>query len=124
MTQAAPNEPDVLMQWAFHVRPQTSFEEDHWVAWYPDARWRVSAESKDAALKQLSEEYLRRVNAGEDDSDYSDAVRRAHLQQPIPGIYAMDAAAYSELRASQADLDTAFEDAERSRTSGPQRKAP
>ncbi|MBV8181451.1 MAG: hypothetical protein JO045_22145 [Mycobacterium sp.] len=103
-------------RWAFHTEPQFEQRGRSWTAWYPGADWTVSAPSKQEAITKLRAESIRR----EDRYASDEAVAARHLQEPIPGIYAMDIGLYNELRETEtdADLNRAFKEAERARVAG------
>ncbi len=84
----------------------------------------MTADSKEAALDKVRDEYARRMNAGDDPQPRSAEIYEQHLKSPVPGVYAMDAELFRHLRAlgeaplSRASLDRAFEEAERRRALG------
>lgn len=81
----------------------------------------MSAATEDDARQRLREELIRRQNAGDVDFTFADAIQRTHLNEPVPGMYAMDNDLYLELRhsgASQQDFARAFKEAEEKRQSG------
>ncbi|WP_375488429.1 hypothetical protein [uncultured Mycobacterium sp.] len=90
----------MLSRYAFQVKPQFEEADDHtWKAWCPDADWSVTADSQQAALDKLREEYTRRMNAGEDPQPRSSDIYQQHLKSPVAGVYAMDAELFRHLRA-------------------------
>jgi hypothetical protein len=113
-----PDEADssnILRQYAFHADPLLEESSGWWMARYPHQDWSVSAATKDEALEKLKDEFIRRQNAGKADFTYADTVCLRHLEEPVPGIYAMDNELYRELvreGTAQADMMRAFEEAE------------
>lgn len=106
---------------AFHMEPQLQESDGRWTARYPEADWSVSGSSEDEARNQLREEFIRRQNAGEDVLAYADDVYVRHLQEPIPGVYAMNNELYRELlmaATAEADVHRAFTEAEQKRLAG------
>jgi hypothetical protein len=119
-----PTEPDssnILQQYAFHATPLLEESGGWWTARYPHQDWTVSAATRDEALEQLKDEFMRRQNAGDAGYAYADTVCLRHLEEPVPGIYAMDNDLYRELMhegTAQADVMRAFEEAEERRQQG------
>ena len=108
-----------LMRWAFHMDPQVTQNGESWTASYPEADWSVSAPSREEALQRLGEEFIRRQNAGENALGYADAVYLRHLQNPIPGVYAMDNEVFLQLRDEPwTEHSRAFKEAEEKRVLG------
>jgi hypothetical protein len=100
-------------RWAFLSVAQVEQRGDQWVAWHPGRDWTVRAPTEDEALRRLQEASIGRPGWYAE----NEAVCARHLQEPIPGIYAMDIGLFNQLRESETDtdLDLAFEDAERYR---------
>jgi hypothetical protein len=88
---------DELHQYAFHMEPQLQTDGVVWTASYPGSDWSVSGPSRDEALQQLGDEFVRRQNSGDDPLAYADDVYRRHLREPIDGIYAVDNELYRQL---------------------------
>jgi len=113
---------DVLyQQYATHIRPlitQTSGQQ--WRAQYPGVDWHVTAGSEEAAGDQITKEALRRLDAGEPDAQPPHDLLKRHLEQPIPGVYALDRELFLYLRdhAGHAEIQRAFEEAELRRAEG------
>ena len=103
-------------RWAFHTEPQFEQRGGSWTAWYPGTDWSVTASSKQEAITQLRTESIHR----EDKHVSHEAIAARHLQEPIPGIYAMDIGLYNQLRETEtaADITRAFGEAERARVAG------
>jgi hypothetical protein len=82
----------------------------------------VSAPSESAARQKLSDEVMRRQNAGQDPFAYTDDLYRQHLREPMAGVYAMDNELYRELihrfGHDETRLQEAFEESERRRAVG------
>lgn len=113
---------DVLyQQYATHIRPLITQTSDHkWRAQYPGVDWHVTADSEQAAGDAITEEALRRLDAGQPDAQPPHDLLKRHLQQPIPGVYALDRELFLYLRgrAGTAETQHAFEEAERRRAQG------
>ncbi|MGH3968746.1 MAG: hypothetical protein ACRDTV_11670, partial [Mycobacterium sp.] len=97
-------------RWAFRTEPLLEQCGDQWVAWHPGRDWSVSAPSEDEALRPLQEVSIGRPGWYAED----EAVCARHLQDPIPGSYAMDIGVYNRLRETESieDINAAFEKAE------------
>lgn len=103
---------------AGHSRPNRSSSEV--LIHGPDG---IPAPSKEEALQRLRDEFGRRLKDSGCSTQafaFTDAVYRKHLQEPVPGVYAMDIGLYNELREteSDADLNRAFHEAEQRRVKG------
>lgn len=111
----------VYEQYATCIRPLLTQQDDQqWRAQYPGLNWYVTAESEPAAADKLSEEALRRVDAGEDNAQPPHDLLTRHLVQPIPGVFALDRELFLYLRTEHgvAEVNRAFEEAERRRALG------
>ncbi|MCG5434090.1 hypothetical protein LV457_17600 [Mycobacterium sp. MYCO198283] len=118
-TQDGDHSADDLTKYAFDMEPQVEPGGDTWTAFYPGADWSVSAPSREQALHELRKEFIRRQNAGQDPLAYADAVYRAHLREPIAGVYAVDNELYRELvHAPESNRRRAVQEAERRRRLG------
>jgi hypothetical protein len=113
---------DVLyQQYATHIRPLiTPTSDQQWRAQYPGVDWHVTADSEEAAGDEITKEALRRIDAGEPDAQAPHDLLKRHLRQPIPGVYALDRELFLYLRdhAGHAEIQRAFEEAERRRAEG------
>ncbi len=112
---------ELMEQYATFIRPQlTQTSENEWRGQYPGVAWHVTAASEAAAADKLTEEALRRIDAGEDDAQPPHDLLARHLAQPIPGVYAIDRKLFVYLRshAGVAETQQAFEEAERRRALG------
>jgi hypothetical protein len=113
------DEDNPLLRWAFHMEPLFTHEGGSWTGSYPGADWSVSAPTEAEAREKLGEEFIRRQNAGEDALAYADAVYLRHLQEPVPGVYAMDNEVYLELKDEPwTEHGRAFKEAEQKRLRG------
>lgn len=103
-------------RWAFQKVRQCEQRGDEWVAWYPGADWSVSAPTEHEAHKSLIEKDMHRRDRYASD----EATFARHLENPIPGIYAMDIGVFNQLRETETeeDINAAFEVAERYRQAG------
>lgn len=66
------------------------------------------ADTKDGATQKLRDEFERRLNAGELDTEPDESLLEQHLTDPIPGVYAIDRDVYTRMRARpnfRSDLD-------------------
>lgn len=114
-----PDEYETLQQWAFQMEPVYTDDGESWTGSYPGADWSVSAPTEAEAREKLGEEFIRRQNAGEDALRYADAVYLRHLQEPVPGVYAMDNEVYLELKDEPwTEHGRAFKEAEAKRVQG------
>lgn len=114
-----PDEYETLQQWAFQMEPVYTDDGESWTGSYPGADWSVSAPTEAEAREKLGEEFIRRQNAGEDALAYADAVYLRHLQEPVPGVYAMDNEVYLELKDEPwTEHGRAFKEAEAKRVQG------
>ncbi|MEM6107406.1 hypothetical protein AAHS21_14355 [Mycobacterium sp. 050272] len=105
-------------QYAIHVRPIIAPAGDQrWRAQYPGVNWHVIADSEHAVGDAITKEALRRHDTGQPDAQPPRDLLRRHLQQPIPGVYALDRELFLYLRSHFGQLETqqAFEEAERRR---------
>lgn len=112
---------DLYQQYATHIRPIiTPTADQKWRAQYPGLDWHVTADSEQAAGDAITNEALRRHDAGEPDAEPPHDLLRRHLQKPIPGVYALDRELFLCLRlhAGQFETQRAFEEAERRRAAG------
>jgi hypothetical protein len=108
-------------QYATHIRPIiTQTDDQKWRAQYPGLDWHVTADSEQAAGDEISKEALRRYDAGEPDAQPPQDLLKRHLENPIPGVYALDRELFLHLRANAGVTETqrAFEEAERRRAEG------
>ncbi|BCO99326.1 hypothetical protein [Mycobacterium intracellulare] len=91
------------------VRPRVEQQGDQsWKAWYPKSDWHVMADTKDNAAQKLRDEFERRLNAGEVDTEPEESLLERHLTDPIPGVYAIDRDVYMRMRTGpnfRSDLD-------------------
>ncbi len=111
----------VYEQYATCIRPLITHQEDgQWRAQYPGLDWYVTAESEPAAADKLSEEALRRVDAGEDNAQPPHDLLTRHLVEPIPGVLALDRELFLYLRTEHgvSEVNRAFDEAERRRALG------
>ena len=103
------NEP----QYELVVRPQAKQHTDQtWTAWYPKSDWSVTGTTKSEALQELRSEFERRLSAGLANNEPDDALLAEHLAAPIPGVYAIEHAAYMRMRSGpnfQQTLDAYIE---------------
>lgn len=112
-----PNDP--LARYVFLVEPQVVHTGvDDWVAWYPNAQWSVTATTEAGAHEQLRATFAERQHI-----EYHRQVAREfyeqHLTTAIPGMHAMDAELYDQLKdAPRAVLDAAFAESDRFRARG------
>lgn len=120
-----PGEDDDLnvlyQQYATHIRPTITPTDDHkWRAQYPGLDWHVIADNEQAAGDAITDEALRRHDAGQPDAEPPHDLLRRHLQKPIPGVYALDRELFLYLRshAGLSEIQQAFEEAERRRAAG------
>jgi hypothetical protein len=114
-----PDEYEILQQWAFEMEPVFTQEGESWTGSYPGADWSVSAPTEAQAREKLGEEFIRRQNAGEDALAYADAVYLRHLQEPVPGVYAMANEVYLQLKDEPwTEHGRAFKEAEAKRVQG------
>lgn len=114
-----PDEYETLQQWAFQMEPVFTDDGESWTGSYPGADWSVSALTEAEARQKLGEEFIRRQNAGEDALGYADAVYLRHLQEPVPGVYAMDNDVYLQLKDEPwTEHGRAFKEAEAKRAQG------
>jgi hypothetical protein len=118
-----PADDPIAQQWfAFRMTPQFERIYDGWRASYPGSDWSVTAPSEEEARQKLVDEVNRRRDAGEDPKAFQEAVCRRHLQEPVPGVYAMDNELYRyvarETGYDQDALQEAFEESERRRALG------
>lgn len=114
-----PDEYETLQQWAFQMEPVFTDDGESWTGSYPGADWSVSAPTEAEAREKLGEEFIRRQNAGEDALAYADAVYLRHLQEPVPGVYAMDNEVYLQLKDEPwTEHGRAFREAEAKRVQG------
>lgn len=113
---------DILyQQYATHFRPLiTQIGPDEWRAQYPGLTWHVTADGEQGAAAAITEEALRRLDAGQDDAQPPHDLLKQHLTSPIPGVYALDRELFLYLRghAGHAETQRAFEEAERRRAQG------
>lgn len=66
------------------------------------------ADTEDGAAQKLRDEFERRLNAGEVDTDPDESLLERHLTDPIPGVYAIDSDVYMRMRTGpnfRSDLD-------------------
>lgn len=111
----------LYQQYATHFRPLiTQVGPGQWHAQYPGLTWHVTADSEQAAADSITEEALRRLDAGQDDAQPPHELLKQHLTSPIPGVYALDRELFLYLRghAGHAETQRAFEEAERRRAQG------
>jgi hypothetical protein len=104
-------------RWAFRTIPQFEQRGDQWVACQPgDEDFIVTAPTRDEAARKLREHSMART----DRYAHDEAIFARHLQDPIPGIYAMDIGVFNELRETESheSVNRAMEDAERYRQAG------
>lgn len=91
------------------VRPRVERQSDQsWKAWYPKSDWHVTADTEDGATQKLRDEFERRLNAGELDTEHEESLLEQHLTDPIPGVYAIDHDVYMRMRTGpnfRRDLD-------------------
>lgn len=91
------------------VRPRVERQSDQsWKAWYPKSDWHVLADTEDGATQKLRDEFERRLNAGELDTEPDESLLEHHLADPIPGVYAIDRDVYMRMRTGpnfRRDLD-------------------
>ena len=114
-----PDEYETLQQWAFQMEPIFTHDGESWTGCYPGADWSVSAPTEAEAREKLQAEFIRRQNTGDDPLGYADAVYLRHLQEPIPGVYAMDNEVYLQLRDEPwTEHSRAFKEAEAKRVQG------
>jgi hypothetical protein len=114
-----PDEYETLQQWAFQMEPVFTDDGGSWTGSYPGADWSVSAPTEAEAREKLGKEFVRRQNAGEDALGYADAVYLRHLQEPVPGVYAMDNEVYLQLKDEPwTEHGRAFKEAEAKRVQG------
>jgi hypothetical protein len=107
--------------YAVYLLPLTTqLDDGRWRAQYPDTDWFVTADSAEDAGSLIAEEAIRRRHFGEPDYQPSEDLLQRHLQNPIPGVYALDTELFVYLRTAgkRAELDAAFEEAERRRRLG------
>ena len=113
---------DILyQQYATHIRPIiTQLPTGRWRAQYPGLTWNVTADSEDAAGNEITDEALRRHDAGLDDAQPPHDLLKRHLTSPIPGVFALDRELFLYLRgrAGHTGTQCAFEEAERRRAQG------
>ncbi|BCO35652.1 hypothetical protein MHEC_20850 [Mycobacterium heckeshornense] len=116
------DDPIAQQRFAFRMKPQFEHTTDGWRAWYPGSDWSVTAPSAEEARQKLVAEVNRRREAGEDPKAFQEAVYRKHLQEPVPGVYAMDNELYRyvarETGYDQDALQEVFEESERRRALG------
>ncbi len=114
-----PEEYETLQRWAFQMEPIFTHDGESWTGCYPGADWSVSAPTEAEAREKLGEEFIRRQNTGDDPLGYADAIYLRHLQEPIPGVYAMDNEVYLQLRDEPwTEHSRAFKEAEAKRVQG------
>lgn len=96
-------------QYVIVVRPQVEQQSDQsWKAWYPKSDWHVTADTEEGATQKLRDEFERRVNAGELDTQAEESLLQQHPTNPIPGLYAIDRDDYMRVRTGpnfRRDLD-------------------
>ncbi len=110
-----------LQQYAALIQPLiTRIDDQRWRAQYPGLSWHVVADSESAAASAITEEALRRFDAGEPEAQPPDDLLQRHLQRPVEGVYALDRDLFLYLRAhaGQAETLRAFQEAERRRGAG------
>ncbi len=108
-------------QYATHIRPLiTETSDNRWRAQYPGVDWHIVADTEEAAGDEISKEALRRLDAGEPNAQPPHDLLKRHLNQPIPGVYALDRELFLYLRshAGHSETQQAFEEAERRRAAG------
>lgn len=108
-------------QYATHFRPIiTKTPDNRWRAQYPEVQWYVVADTQAAAGEAILEEALRRIDAGDPHAQPPHDILARHLQQAIPGVYALDQELFLYLRthAGVTETQAAFEEAERRRAAG------
>lgn len=111
----------LYQRYATHFRPViTKVGSEQWRAQYPGLPWHVTADSEQAAADAITEEALRRLDAGQDDAQPPHELLKQHLTSPIPGMYALDRELFLYLRGQFGHVETqrAFEEAERRRAQG------
>ncbi|MEE6140677.1 hypothetical protein SKC41_30750 [Mycobacterium sp. 050128] len=86
-------------QYVIVVRPRLEQQSDQsWKAWYPKSDWHVTADTEQGATQKLHDEFERRLNAGELDTQPDESLLTQHLSDPIPGVYAIDRDDYMRIR--------------------------
>lgn len=111
----------LYQRYATHFRPLiTQIRADQWRAQYPGLTWHVTADSEQAAADEITQEALRRLDAGQSDAQPPHDLLKRHLITPIPGVYALDRELFLYLRgrAGHEETQRAFEEAERRRAQG------
>lgn len=116
------DDPIAQRRFAFRLEPLCERTDEGWRVSYPGADWSVSAPTEEEARQKFAEEVTRRRDAGENPSAFAETVYRRHLQEPVPGVYAMDSQLYRhlirEVGYDEYALQQVFEESERRRARG------
>lgn len=107
------SDPDAgpFSKWAFHTVPQLVRHGEGWVAFSPRDDFRAKGRTRDEALMRLREHLMSLT----DRQTHEASIFARHLQQAIPGIYALDIGLFHQLRETETneDIETiAFPDSE------------
>lgn len=91
-----------------------------WVAQYPGADWKVTADDAEIARQRLREAELDRMRDPANSEWQVAAVRKYLSEGPIAGVYEVDTETSARIHASgdEAQLDVVLEEIDRLRTAG------